>query len=168
MGCNVQQAVFAAAVGNSTATAGAYWCWERAAIDLAKCKENERYTLLVKPSRGYVSLTAPLLRNGGIIRRCLLEVGQRGRQSRSVWTRRPATCTSGAPSALTLRRGGVAVIKFTKPWEKHQICVLEVGYCYAGAANQRKCQLLHPATPYYPFPRGKFHTRGNIWGFTMG
>ena len=32
----------------------------------------------------------------------------------------------------------------------------------------RKCQLLHPATPYYPFPRGKFHTRGNIWSFTVG
>ena len=35
-------------------------------------------------------------------------------------------------------------------------------------ATQGKCQLLHPATPYYPFPRGKFHTRGNIWSFTVG
>ena len=34
--------------------------------------------------------------------------------------------------------------------------------------RQGKCQLLHPATPYYPFPRGKFHTRGNIWSFTVG
>ena len=33
---------------------------------------------------------------------------------------------------------------------------------------QGKFQLLHPATPYYPFPRGKFHTRGNIWSFTVG
>ena len=32
----------------------------------------------------------------------------------------------------------------------------------------RKCLLLHPATPYYPSPRGKFHTRGNIWSFTVG
>ena len=32
----------------------------------------------------------------------------------------------------------------------------------------RKGQLLHPATPYYPFPRGKFHTKGNIWSFTVG
>ena len=31
-----------------------------------------------------------------------------------------------------------------------------------------KFQLLHPAAPYYPFPRGKFHTRGNIWSFTVG
>ena len=32
----------------------------------------------------------------------------------------------------------------------------------------RKCLLLHPATPYYPSTRGKFHTRGNIWSFTVG
>ena len=32
----------------------------------------------------------------------------------------------------------------------------------------RKCQLLHPATPYYPFPRGNIHTMGNIWSFTVG
>ena len=31
-----------------------------------------------------------------------------------------------------------------------------------------KCQLLHPAPPYYPFPRGKVHTKGNAWGFTVG
>ena len=36
------------------------------------------------------------------------------------------------------------------------------------ARNLRKCLLLHPATPYYPSPRGKFHTRGNIWCFTVG
>ena len=33
---------------------------------------------------------------------------------------------------------------------------------YFGQQVQRKRQLLHPATPYYPSPRGKFHTRGNI------
>ena len=33
---------------------------------------------------------------------------------------------------------------------------------------QGKSQLLHPATPYYPFPRVKIHTRGNIWSFTVG
>ena len=27
--------------------------------------------------------------------------------------------------------------------------------------RQGKCQLLHPAPPYYPFPRGKSHTRCN-------
>ena len=32
----------------------------------------------------------------------------------------------------------------------------------------RKGQLLHPATLYYPFPRGKVHTRGNIWSLTVG
>ena len=37
-----------------------------------------------------------------------------------------------------------------------------------GAGFHRKCQLLHPATPYYPFPREKFHTRGSTWGFTVG
>ena len=36
------------------------------------------------------------------------------------------------------------------------------------ALKQGKCQLLHPATSCYPFPRGKFHTRGNIWFFTVG
>ena len=36
-----------------------------------------------------------------------------------------------------------------------------------GPGGQSKCQLLHPATPHYPFPRGKFHTRGNMWGFTV-
>ena len=34
--------------------------------------------------------------------------------------------------------------------------------------DQGKSQLLHPATPYYPFPRVKNHTRGNIWSFTVG
>ena len=34
--------------------------------------------------------------------------------------------------------------------------------------GQGECQLLHPATPYYPFPRGNFHTRGNIWGVYCG
>ena len=33
---------------------------------------------------------------------------------------------------------------------------------------RRKCLLLHPATPYYPSPRGKFHTRGNMWSCTAG
>ena len=32
----------------------------------------------------------------------------------------------------------------------------------------RKCQLLYPATPYYPFPRVNIHTMGNIWSFTVG
>ena len=30
-----------------------------------------------------------------------------------------------------------------------------------------KFQLLPPAPPYYPFPRGNTHTRGNIWSFTV-
>ena len=29
-------------------------------------------------------------------------------------------------------------------------------------------QQLPPAPPYYPIPRGKNHTRSNIWGFTVG
>ena len=33
------------------------------------------------------------------------------------------------------------------------------GMIFGGAGVQRKRQLLHPATPHYPFPRGKFHTR---------
>ena len=40
--------------------------------------------------------------------------------------------------------------------------------CHQAGTVQGKCQLLHPATPYYPFPRGKFHTMGNIWSFTVG
>ena len=32
----------------------------------------------------------------------------------------------------------------------------------------RKCQLLHPAPPYYPLPQRKFHTRGNVGGFPVG
>ena len=35
-------------------------------------------------------------------------------------------------------------------------------------ARQGKFQLLPPAPPYYPIPRGNFHTRGNIWSFTVG
>ena len=31
-----------------------------------------------------------------------------------------------------------------------------------------KCLLLHPATPYQPSPRGKFHARGNMWSFAVG
>ena len=31
-----------------------------------------------------------------------------------------------------------------------------------------KSQLLPPATPYYPFARGKIHTRGNTRSFTVG
>ena len=31
-----------------------------------------------------------------------------------------------------------------------------------GLRNQGKRLLLHPATPYYPFPRGKIHAMGNI------
>ena len=38
----------------------------------------------------------------------------------------------------------------------------------ASAGGQGKWQLPHPATPYYPFHRGKFHTMGNIWSFTVG
>ena len=36
------------------------------------------------------------------------------------------------------------------------------------SAALRKGQLLHHATPYYPFPRRNIHTRGNIWSFTVG
>ena len=38
----------------------------------------------------------------------------------------------------------------------------------AAALSLRKCQLLHPAPPYYPCPREKFHTMGNTWDFTVG
>ena len=40
----------------------------------------------------------------------------------------------------------------------------------AGQSDEqlRKGQLLHPAAPYYPSPRGKFHTGGNTWSFTVG
>ena len=34
--------------------------------------------------------------------------------------------------------------------------------------RQGKSQLLPPAPPYYPFPRGKVHTRGSLWSFTVG
>ena len=37
-----------------------------------------------------------------------------------------------------------------------------------GHAYHGKRQLLHPATPYYPSPRGNIHTMGNIWSFTVG
>ena len=43
----------------------------------------------------------------------------------------------------------------------------EFDNCTAGDI-QGKFQLLSPAPPYYPFPRGKAHTRGNIWSFTVG
>ena len=33
---------------------------------------------------------------------------------------------------------------------------------------QGKFQLLPPAPPYYLFPRGKLHTRGNVWSFNVG
>ena len=32
----------------------------------------------------------------------------------------------------------------------------------------RKVQLLHPATPYHPFPRRISHTMGNMRSFTVG
>ena len=35
-------------------------------------------------------------------------------------------------------------------------------------ANSSCRPLLPPAPPYYPFPRGKIHTRCNIWSFTVG
>ena len=35
----------------------------------------------------------------------------------------------------------------------------------AGKVNPSCCLLLPPAPPYYPFPRVKIHTRGNIWSF---
>ena len=34
--------------------------------------------------------------------------------------------------------------------------------------RQGKFQLLPPEPLYYPFPRGKIHTRGDIWSFTAG
>ena len=36
------------------------------------------------------------------------------------------------------------------------------------SCGQGKFQLLPPAPPYYPFPRGNIHTRGNIRSFTVG
>ena len=39
---------------------------------------------------------------------------------------------------------------------------------HGGAAGQGKSRLLPRAPPYYPFPRGKIRTRGNIWSFTVG
>ena len=49
--------------------------------------------------------------------------------------------------------------------------VLGVLFATAGiglAQVTGKYQLLPPAPPYYPFPRGNIHTRGNIWSFTVG
>ena len=42
------------------------------------------------------------------------------------------------------------------------------GPCHLIVVTQGKPQLLPPAPPYYPFLRGKPHTRGNIWTFTVG
>ena len=35
------------------------------------------------------------------------------------------------------------------------------------ACSQGKFQLLHPAAPCCPFPRGNFHARGNAWSFAV-
>ena len=37
-------------------------------------------------------------------------------------------------------------------------------YIYALIAQGK----FHLLPPYYPFPRGKIRTRGNIWSFTVG
>ena len=39
------------------------------------------------------------------------------------------------------------------------------GMPLAGKAHSSCCPL---RPPYYPFNRGKIHTRGNIWSFTVG
>ena len=39
-------------------------------------------------------------------------------------------------------------------------------FTYLG--TQGKFQLLPSEPPYYPSPRGKSHTRGNIWSLTVG
>ena len=36
-----------------------------------------------------------------------------------------------------------------------------------GFVAQGKFQLLPPAPPNQPIPRGKIHTRGNLWSFTL-
>ena len=37
-----------------------------------------------------------------------------------------------------------------------------------GSFVQGEFQLLPPAPPYYPLPRGKIHPKGYIWSFTVG
>ena len=70
----------------------------------------------------------------------------------------PSTSGAFGPGVYLSRQwskaNGYAHGKYTKPL-----------YCLL---LQGKSQLLPPAPPYYPFPRGKFHTRGNIWSFTAG
>ena len=41
-------------------------------------------------------------------------------------------------------------------------------WCSGGAAYIGKFQLLPLAPPCYPITRGKPHTRGNVWSFTVG
>ena len=48
------------------------------------------------------------------------------------------------------------------------LCVDTKRVYAAGAPCARKIPAAVPCAPILPFPRGKIHTRGNIWGFTVG
>ena len=89
----------------------------------------------------------------------------------------PSTLTTTAPmccKALTANcmacAKGMSVDEYCKraPTTVGCTAVEETTAATATKPPQGKFQLLHPAAPYYPFPRGNFHTRGNIWSFTVG
>ena len=62
---------------------------------------------------------------------------------------------ANAPAASRDRSSSLWFCTWSARWLNHSM-------------QLRKCLLLHPATPCYPSPRGKFHTRSNIWSFTVG
>ena len=64
--------------------------------------------------------------------------------------------------------GGASYVQRKQKKQETDLREKVLAACPAATTPHGKCQLLHPATPYYPFPRGKFHTRGNIWSFTVG
>ena len=87
--------------------------------------------------------------------------------------------------ALTLQHAGVRGARWPIPCNmacawflpcNMLVCVVQVwarqlanGDIAVALLNKaRKMPAAAPRTPYYPFPRGKFHTKGNIWGFAEG
>ena len=40
--------------------------------------------------------------------------------------------------------------------------------CCSSHSQARPIPDAAPCSPYYPFPRGKIHTRGKLWSFTVG
>ena len=143
----------------------AYWCIASAPLlagtDIVHATNA---TLAILTAAEYVMVNQDLGVNGAIQGVLQPNLGATGaRVVGEVWVKHLST---GSTAVLLVNAGDAGPVDVTIDFS-----TLGIGSSAKATvrkANSSCCPLLPPAHLYYPIPRGKIPTRGNIWSFTVG